>query len=92
VRYGLEITPERLRQVEAGEGYLRSIGVSGDLRVRHLGSGARLEVLPDQLHRVRSRWDAVYRFFTALGFASVELDPEGYRRGRMLALAEPQTI
>jgi uncharacterized protein len=92
VRYGLEITPERLRQVEAGEGYLRSIGVRGDMRVRHLGPRARLEVLPEQFDRVRSRWPAVERFFTALGFASVELDPEGYRRGRMLALVQPQTI
>ncbi len=90
VRYGLEITPERLRQVESGEAYLRSIGVTGDLRVRHLGSGARLEVLPDQLDRLRSRWESVHGFFTGLGFESVELDPDGYRRGRMLALAASQ--
>ncbi|MBA3260215.1 MAG: ATP-dependent sacrificial sulfur transferase LarE [Gemmatimonadales bacterium] len=92
VRYGLEITPDRLRQVEVGEAFLRSIGVTGDLRVRHLGSAARLEVSPGQLDRVRSRWEAVHRFFTDLGFGSVELDPEGYRRGRMLALAASQPI
>ncbi len=87
VRYGLEITPERLRQVEEGEEYLRSLGISGDLRVRHLGSTARLEAMPDQLERIRNRWEEVQRFFVALGFQSVELDPEGYRRGRLLALA-----
>jgi uncharacterized protein len=91
VRYGLEITPERLRQVEEGEAYLRALGVTGDLRVRHLGSSAMVEVLPDQLDGMRMRWDAVQRFFVGLGFASVALDPRGYRRGRMLALAASQT-
>ncbi len=90
VRYGLEITPGRLRQVERGEAYLRSIGVEGDLRVRHLGHVARVEVRLEQMDDVRSRWQAVERYFAGLGFASVELDPAGYRRGRMLTLLEPQ--
>jgi uncharacterized protein len=89
VRYGLAITPERLRQVEAGEAYLRSLGVTGDLRVRHLGPAARVEVAPSQIERVRVRWDAVRSVFAELGFETVELDPEGYRRGRMLALLAP---
>jgi hypothetical protein len=36
---------------------------------------------------LRSRWEVVGRFFAGLGFAGVELDPQGYRRGRLLALA-----
>lgn len=87
VVYGLAITPERLRQVEAGEAWLRSIGVGGDLRVRHHGSKARLEVTPGQMERIRGQWDAVAAFFHGLGFASVELDPQGYRRGGLLAIA-----
>jgi uncharacterized protein len=90
VRYGLAITPERLHQVEAAEAYLRSLGVTGDLRVRHLGPGARVEVAPSQIERVRVRWDAVRSVFAELGFKTVELDPEGYRRGRMLALLAPE--
>jgi pyridinium-3,5-biscarboxylic acid mononucleotide sulfurtransferase len=87
VRYGLEITTERLRQVEEGEAYLRALGITGDLRVRHYGSRASLEVAPGQMGLLRSRWDAVGRFFAGIGFESVELDPQGYRRGRLLALA-----
>jgi uncharacterized protein len=87
VLYGLEITPERLRQVELGEAYLRSLGVSGDLRVRHHGEKARLEVAPDQIEQLRSSWDSIAAFFIELGFATVELDPNGYRRGGLLALA-----
>ena len=48
IRYGLEITPARLAQVERGEDYLRRLGVTGDLRVRHHGTSARIEVGPDQ--------------------------------------------
>jgi uncharacterized protein len=91
VRYGLEITPERLRQVEAGEAYLRSLGVTGDLRVRHLGTSASVEVIESEMPRLRSRWDEVGRCFTELGFETVELDPRGYRRGRLLGLA-PQGV
>jgi uncharacterized protein len=87
VVYGLEITPRRLHQVEDGEAYLRTLGVRGDLRVRHHGDRARVEVSPDELGRVREAWDSVAAFFTGLGFASVELDPRGYRRGGLLALA-----
>lgn len=87
VLYGLEITPERLRQVELGEEYLRTLGVTGDLRVRHHGEKARLEVAPDQMDRLRNGWDAIAAFFGELGFAAVELDPNGYRRGGLLAIA-----
>lgn len=87
VLYGLEITPERLRQVEAGEAYLRALGISGDLRVRHHGTKARLEVAPDQMERLRGNWEAIDTAFTGFGFAAVELDPQGYRRGGLLAIA-----
>jgi uncharacterized protein len=87
VRYGLAITAERLRQVEEGEAFLRSLGVAGDLRVRHLGSRASVEVVRDEIPLLRSRWEVVDRFFAGLGFDGVELDSQGYRRGRLLALA-----
>jgi uncharacterized protein len=87
VLYGLEITPERLRQVEQGEAYLRDLGVGGDLRVRHHGPMARLEVAPDQMERVRTNWEAIRARFAGLGFTAVELDPRGYRRGGLLAIA-----
>ena len=87
VRYGLGITPGRLRQVEEGEAYLRAQGVAGDLRVRHHGGHASVEVSAAEMPLLRARWEAVERFFAGLGFERVELDPAGYRRGRLLALA-----
>jgi pyridinium-3,5-biscarboxylic acid mononucleotide sulfurtransferase len=91
VMYGLGITPARLRQVEQGESFLRSLGVEGDLRVRHHGDRARLELRPDQMARVREQWPLVETAFSNLGFDQVELDPQGYRRGGLLALA-PQSF
>jgi uncharacterized protein len=88
VRYGLQVTPERLRQVEEGEEFLRTLGVTGDLRVRHLGDTARIEVLPPEMARIRAAWPRVAERFAALGFAGVELDPHGYRRGSMLRVLE----
>jgi uncharacterized protein len=91
VLYGLEITSDRLRQVEDAETYLRSIGVRGDLRVRHHGDKARVEVAPDQMDRLRANWETIGAFFVELGFGTVELDPRGYRRGALLAMAPRAT-
>jgi uncharacterized protein len=88
VRYGLEITSERLRQVEEGESFLRSLGVTGDLRVRHHGRKATLEVARDQMDRIRTQWSSIDAEFSGLGFDEVELDPAGYRRGKLLTIAQ----
>lgn len=89
VMYGLSITPERLRQVEEGEVLLRSLGVRGDLRVRHRGGEARIEVLPEEFAAVRRGRDAIVAAFLRLGFARVTLDLRGYRRGSQLSPEEP---
>jgi hypothetical protein len=36
---------------------------------------------------VRASWRTIQTTFSGLGFSSVELDPGGYRRGGLLALA-----
>ncbi|MGH7586308.1 MAG: ATP-dependent sacrificial sulfur transferase LarE, partial [Gemmatimonadales bacterium] len=74
-------------QVEQGEAFLRSLGIEGDLRVRHLGDLARVEVSPAELERARASWGEIERRLLELGFARAELDPAGYRRGKLLALA-----
>jgi uncharacterized protein len=86
VRYGVEVTSERLRQVEDAETFLRSIGVDGDLRVRHLGDVASIEVDTTLMALVNSSWPSVVDALLALGFTRVSLDPEGYRRGSLLAV------
>jgi len=84
IRYGLGITPGRLRQVELGEAYLRSLGVTGDLRVRHRGESASIEAEASQMGRLSDHWPRIEAHFVELGFERVELDRRGYRRGSLL--------
>jgi len=84
VQYGLQITPRRLRQVEEAEALLRRMGVQGDLRVRHLGEQARIEVEPGWIPWLGARLQEVTERLRVLGFAHVEVDPRGYRRGSLI--------
>ena len=86
--YDLPVTPERLSQVEKGEAFLRGLGISGDLRVRHRGSEARLEVADSEFARVREGRNEIATEFAKLGFAKVTLDLSGYRRGSLLSDAD----
>ena len=90
IMYGLRVTPGRLRQVEAGEALLRALGIEGDLRVRHRGDEARIEVQPSQFRRVRAHRDQLAIHFLDAGFASITLDLKGYRRGSCLAGDTPE--
>ena len=87
VRYGLQVTPQRLREVEAGESVLRRLGVSGDLRVRHEGNVGRIEVAPEWIPWVKAREGEIAARLRDVGFESVEIDPRGYRRGSLLLAA-----
>jgi pyridinium-3,5-biscarboxylic acid mononucleotide sulfurtransferase len=84
VLYGLSITPARLQQVERAEAYLREIGVTGDLRVRHLGDSARIESEAGWIPWLRQREQAIAAHLQGLGFARVDIDARGYRRGSLL--------
>jgi uncharacterized protein len=82
--YGTEVTPERLRQVEEGEARLRALGFR-QVRLRHHGDVARIEVDPAELPRALE--PAMARAIAAavkpLGFRWVSLDLEGYRTGSL---------
>jgi uncharacterized protein len=49
--YGTRITPEKLRQVDRAEAFVRSLGFR-EFRVRHHGDLARLEVAPAEMGRL----------------------------------------
>lgn len=84
IRYGLEVTPARLRQVELAEAFLRSLGVAGNLRVRHHGAVARIEADPAAFPLLEVEWPGIEAELGRLGFTRVERDPRGYRRGSLL--------
>jgi uncharacterized protein len=84
IPYGTPVTPQALRQVERAEAALRALGFY-DVRVRHLGARARVEIGPGELSRLRdpALSEAVSEAVAAAGYAEVLLDEEGYRRGRL---------
>ena len=90
VLYGIEVTPQRLSQVERGEALLRDIGISGDLRVRHRGDEARIEVAETEFQKVRQARNIIAERFGEFGFKSATLDLNGYRRGSLLAETAPE--
>jgi uncharacterized protein len=49
------------------------------VRVRHHGATARIEVEPRDFPLVYKREDEIAAHLAGLGFAQVEIDPEGYR-------------
>jgi uncharacterized protein len=82
VPHGMDVTESKLLQIEQAEGLLRAQGFR-QVRVRHLGTHARIEVGPDEVARfgdARLRW-TVERAFAALGFETVGLERGGYREG-----------
>ncbi len=80
--YGLQVTPERLSQVERAESLLRERGLR-ELRVRHHGTAARIEVAPAELSAAAGIVLEVASSIRGLGFERVLLDVEGYRRGAL---------
>src|SRR5262245_61968509 len=84
IQYGLHITPKRLRQVEEAEARLRRLGVSGDLRVRHHGDRARIEVEPQWIAWATAHLAEITAALHDLEFGAIEVDPRGYRRGSLI--------
>ena len=82
VAYGLGITPERLKQIEKGEEYLRGMGFRF-LRVRHHGDLVRIEVDAANIGVFldEKRRGETVEFFKTLGFKYVSLDLQGFRSG-----------
>jgi uncharacterized protein len=80
--YGTPVTLGRLAAVESAESALRALGL-GQLRVRHHGDAARLEVEPAAMAEVVARRDEVVTAVRAAGFRFVALDLEGFRSGSL---------
>jgi len=93
IEYGREVTVEALRQIEAGEDALRSLGFK-QLRVRHHGTIARVEIARDELPRALSPEMAAEftRILKGLGFTYVTLDLEGFRSGSMNAVLPAKVL
>ncbi|MBE0536603.1 MAG: ATP-dependent sacrificial sulfur transferase LarE [Phycisphaerae bacterium] len=84
VSYGLEITEERLKQVEEAEAFLRSLGFV-EFRVRHHGDIARIEVTGADIPLVTAEpaRGRIADALKALGFKYITVDLAGFRSGSL---------
>ncbi len=80
--YGTQITPDRLRRVDAFEDGLRDLGFR-QVRVRFHDSIARLEIDGSELARIVDVRERVVALGKQLGFTYVALDLGGFRSGSL---------
>ena len=84
VPYGTTVTVEALESISAAEEYLSNLGIN-QIRVRHHGNVARIEIEPKDFHilvdgDVRNN---VIKFFKSIGYIYITLDLEGFRSGSL---------
>jgi len=84
ISYGLEITEQRLKQVEEAEEFMHSLGLV-EFRVRHHGTIARIEVHPKEFAMVTKEPNrsAIIKKLKSVGFKYVTFDLEGFRSGSL---------
>jgi uncharacterized protein len=85
IPYGEQITEEKLRQVNAGEKFLRGLGLK-ELRCRHHGRVARIEVPEEDFPLVLRHREEILREFRRIGFLWISLDLAGFRSGSLNAI------
>ena len=81
-QYGDRITAEKLRQVDAAEAFVRSLGFR-QFRVRHHDRLARIEVSHDEIARLweDGRREAIVKRLRELGYVYVAVDLAGFQSG-----------
>jgi len=84
IPYGTPVSVEALTRIAKAEEFLRDLGI-GQLRVRHHGSVARIEVTPADFPALldESVRKSIGQRFRSIGYAYVTLDLEGFRSGSM---------
>jgi uncharacterized protein len=90
IPYGTLVTAAAMRQVERAEAALRALGFR-ELRVRHFGALARVEIAREELPRLEQAGlrEAVLQALRGAGYQEAAIDPEGYRRGRLNEALSP---
>jgi uncharacterized protein len=82
--YGEKITEEGLRRVDEAENFLFGLGFK-QVRVRHYGNLARIEVLKEEMDRLLndSMREKVVNHLKKIGYRYITLDLQGFRSGSM---------
>ena len=82
VSYGVEITEEKLNQIDRAEDYLRTLDFV-EFRVRHHDQTARIEVQENEIPKILENRQAILSKLKTLGFKFISLDLQGFRSGSL---------
>jgi uncharacterized protein len=82
IPHGVAVTVEALRQIESAEAAIKALGFK-QVRVRHHGDMARIEVEPAEIARLVSEREQVVAALRSAGYKFVSLDLEGYATGSL---------
>lgn len=82
VSYGVEITEQKLKQIDLAEDYLRTLGFV-EFRVRHHDNTARIEVHEKDIQKVIDSREKILTHLKSLGFKYIALDLQGFRSGSL---------
>jgi uncharacterized protein len=82
--YGEEITVDKLKMVDEAENFLFRLGFK-QVRVRHHGNLARVEIYPEEIERLmdRSLKEKVVSHLKKIGYHYITVDLQGFRSGSM---------
>lgn len=84
IPYGTRIDLTSLEMIAQAEQYIRQKGFT-NVRVRHYGSKAKIEVDKADIDRLQLFFDDIDVKLRALGYQEVEIDREGFRSGKLNA-------
>jgi len=90
IPHGTPVTVQALRQIEAAEAALKALGFR-QVRVRHHGDVARIEVDGADIGRLITERERVVDAVRAAGYKFVSADLEGYSTGSLNRTWQPST-
>ena len=90
IPHGVPVTVEALRRIEAAEAAVKALGFA-QVRVRHHGDVARIEVEPAEIPRLIAERASVTNAVRRAGYKFVSVDLEGYSTGRLNRTWKPGT-
>jgi len=89
IPWGQRVTTEKLTRIELGETIVKQTTNLKQVRVRDLNGIAKIEVDKDSISVFEDNLlDEITSKLKLIGFSSVQIDPDGYRPGKINVIAD----
>ena len=89
IPWGQRVTAARLARIEVGEQMVKQLLGAPQVRVRDMAGHAKIEIEPDLIHNLDyNQVSILCNKLTSIGFHSAEIDPTGYRPGKINVITD----